>query len=651
MLADQTPAAGQSEVHDPTEGRERPQRERRRRIGRVLVFAGAVGLVLIYALRGGGSYDIVVFEQNGLIIWWVLAIGVALGLLPRRRPSREFLLLLAALGAYAAWTALSLTWTTSSELTTEELSRALDYLGLVALLGFVLDRNTWRSAAAGAGLGAMLVCVVALGSRLAPSVFGTDHVAAVLHIDRLSVPFGYWNAVAAWAAMCTALGLAWSAHGSSRVGRAVALALVPVAALTAYLTYSRAAVGGVVLGLIAVLGVSRNRLTVLTHAAVAAAGSGLAVLAVRGAPQIARATGTHGVATVLGALIFAAAACLLTAVVTSRGSVERWRLSRRMARPLTTACALAVLLLGTVLGPKLVTNAWQSFTRAPSVQSSTDPTARLSNLSGTRYPLWKSALEAFQAHPVGGIGAGTIEFWWNQHATNSEFVRDAHNIWLENMAELGAPGLLLIVAVAGSAIALCLAVRRRARRSVSAGAAAGCFAAFAVYLLHATVDWMWESTAVTALALGGVAIVGARTSEGRVELRLPARGVLALVAAIAALVQLPGLLSTAAIRHSQSAERVGNASLALAWAKSAVGTEPWSASAYEQRALVLEAGGRLSQAAEDLKRATSHEPNNYQHWLLLSRVETELGHLDAAVVDYDRAHRLRPLGSVFAFAP
>ena len=33
----------------------------------------------------------------------------------------------------------------------------------------------------------------------------------------------------------------------------------------------------------------------------------------------------------------------------------------------------------------------------------------------------------------------------------------------------------------------------------------------------------------------------------------------------------------------------------------------------------------------DLKRAVSREPDNFVHWLLLSRIETERGNLDASV--------------------
>lgn len=617
----------------------------------IFAFVASAALILVYALRGGGSYDLVAYEENGLFIWWILALGIALGLLPRHRPARGSLLLLGALLAYAAWTALSLTWTSSSELTMAEVARSLDYLGVTALLVSALDRSTWRHAAAGLGFGALLVCAVAVGSHLGPSVFGSDQVDAALKLDRLSVPFGYWNSVAAWGAMCTAIGLAWSAHDPVRARRAVALAFVPVAALTTYLTYSRAGVGGVALGVIAVLALSRHRLTVLIHAAVAGVGSALLVLAVRSAPQIAHGSGTSGAPTVLLVLLVAAASCGGTAALTARARMSAWRMPRRAARAVGAVATVTVLIATAVFGPTLASHAWHSFTSRPvESRAAANPTARLTTLSSARYPLWRSVLQAFEAHPLEGIGAGTTEFWWNEHGTTNEFVRDAHSIWLQNMAELGAPGLLLIVAVAAAALGAGLAVRRRARRSVSAGAAAAFLAAFLVYLLHASVDWMWESTAVTVLALGGIAILSARLSEGQPHWRIPTRAVLVLLALVAGLVQLPGLLSTAEVRRSQTAQRLGQPSLAYQWAQDAVQAEPWSATALQQRGLVLEANGRLQPAAADLTQAIANEPQNYLHWLVLARIETELGRLGPAVRDYNRARQLRPHATVFAQA-
>jgi hypothetical protein len=526
----------------------------------------------------------------------------------------------------------------------------LGYLGVVTLCSTALDRRTWRAASAGLGLGAMLVCVLAVGSRLAPSIFPRDVVDSTFHIDRLTYPFGYWNSVAAWAAMASAIGLAWSAADPSRFRRAAALALVPVAGLTTYLTYSRAGVISTALAVLVVLALSRSRLTALVHTVVAGAGTAVAILAVRAAPQIAHATGTRGATTVFGALLLAAAACAATAVLSRALGMEGWRVPRVVFRPAAVLCAVALLGTGAAFGPRLVKRGWHSFTHT-TITAGADPTARLGSLSGSRYPLWKVTLKGFEAHPLNGTGAGTFEFWWNQHATNGQFVRDAHNLWLQNMAELGVPGLLLIIAVAAGGIVLAATGRIRARRNVSAGVSAAFLAAFIVYLLHASVDWMWQSTAVTVLALAGVAVVGARGAAKPLRLRWPTRVVVVALAAAAGLLQLPGLISTATIRRSQSAERSGNAGAALDWARAAVSAEPWSASAFEQRGLVLEAAGRLPGAAEDLQQATSLEPTNFRHWLVLARIEAERGALAVAVSDQARAHQLRPLARVFALAP
>jgi hypothetical protein len=626
-----------------------PGRGRGLRAQRTLAFGGALAIVLVYALRGG-SYDVVVFQEHGLVVWWVLAIALALGLLPRARPPVAALVLLGALVAYALWIGLSLIWTQSSERSTQELARTLDYTGLVALVTFALDRRTWRAAAAGLGFGAMVVCALAVGSRLAPSVFPVDYVDTTFHIDRLSYPFGYWNSVAAWAAMSIAIGLGWSAHDSSRLRRAVALGLVPVAGVTLYLTYSRAGVAGAGLAVVAVLALSRNRLTATLHALIAGAGTAAAILAVRGAPQIAHATGTAGAGTVFIALLAAAAAGAVIAAITKALDIDHRRVPRQIFRPLAGICTLLVLVAAVAVGPRLISKGWHSFTRTATVSAS-DPTARLGSLSGSRYPLWKVTLKAYDRHPLDGTGAGTFEFWWDRHATNAEFVRDSHDIWLQNMAELGTPGLLLVIAVAVSGIVLAGVVRYRARRSVSAGVSTAFLAAYIVFLMHASVDWIWQSTAVTVLALAGVAAVGARGAFRPLRLPWPARGAVVALAACAGLLQLPGLISTASVRRSQAAERAGNGNAALAWAKTAVNAEPWSATAYEQRGLVLEASGQLSAAASDLRHATRDEPTNFRHWLVLARIDTERGDLGQAVGDYSRAHQLRPLGRVFALAP
>jgi hypothetical protein len=600
-------------------------------------------VVLAYALRGG-SYDLVARQEYGLLAWWVLAGGVAVGLLPRTRPSRPALVLLGAFGAYAGWTALSLLWTDSAADTFAELARVISYAGLVALVACAVDRHSWRTAVAGLGFGALVVCALAVASRLEPSWLPAGAVARTFHTDRLSYPFGYWNAVGTWGAMSIAFGLAWSAEDHSRLRRALVLALVPVASLATYLTYSRTAVAAVALALIATLVLTRHRLTALVHALAATTGSALVILAVRSAPAIAHARGNAGAGSVLGALLVAMVLGAVVALFTPILRIDRLRAPRRLVRPLLGVGCVCLLSGAAVLGPHVASRAWHSF-RDTATSSAGGP-ARLTTLSGTRYNLWKVALDdGFLAHPATGTGAGTYEFLWNQHELDPEFVRNAHSIWFENMAELGAPGLALMLAVIGSALALAVVALRRARRPQTAGAGAAVLAMLLVYVLSASVDWMWQSTAVTVLALGAVGALNGRLGGSAAPARWHPRSAFVLVALAAAAIQVPGLLSTAAIHRSQAAARAGEERVALALARDAVSAEPWSADAHAQEGLVLESERRLAPAAGEIEAAISHERQNFALWLVLARIQTERGLYAQALRDAQRAHRLRPIAA------
>jgi tetratricopeptide (TPR) repeat protein len=282
------------------------------------------------------------------------------------------------------------------------------------------------------------------------------------------------------------------------------------------------------------------------------------------------------------------------------------------------------------------------------VVTSADPASRLTQLSGNRYALWRAAVQGFDARPFSGTGAGTFEFCWDRRGTNSEFVRNAHSLELENLSELGLPGLLLIVGVLAAGVAVLAAARRGARRRTSAGAAAGALAMFTVYIAQASVDWLWQSTAVTVFALAVLAALGVRQARPRPRVRWFGRVAVVALALAGLATQLPGLLAADAVTRSQAAERAGHAAQALAWAGAAVSAEPWSASAYDQRGLVLESGRQLRPAAADYRRAVALEPTNFRHWLLLARVETEAGELGPAQAAYEHAQRLRAYGLAYA---
>ena len=105
----------------------------RERVGPIL--AGTVlpfALVLYLALEGGG-YDVVVRGEVGIAIWWIVLLGALVGALPVRAFGRAELAGVGLLLAFAAWTALGISWSPSSERSVEEAGRVLIFVGVLAL--------------------------------------------------------------------------------------------------------------------------------------------------------------------------------------------------------------------------------------------------------------------------------------------------------------------------------------------------------------------------------------------------------------------------------------------------------------------------------------------------------------------------------------
>ncbi len=612
------------------------------RLSSVVAFAVPAILLLYYALRGG-SYDIVPRQEEALAIWWVLVLGFALGLLPRARPPRIAAAPLAAVLLLAVWTAISLSWTLSGERTFAELARFLHYAGVLLLIWSVVTRDNWRAAAAGVLFAGVAASILGVASRLDPGAFPTNYITLRFQINRLSYPFNYWNAVGAWTVMSMAMALAWSAQTRNWIARSACLAAVPICGTAAYLTYSRAAVIDAAIALVLVLALSRNRWVVFVHALAGAAGGALAIGAVRGHHQIVEATGNKGWQSVLLALIGAALIGAAVAAVTRVLDGDRWRIPRTPARIAVVVGVLLVAIAVPAAAHNTISQRWHEFRHEENTSDTADPAARLSHLNGNRYFIWRSAWKAFDHHPVGGIGSGTFEFYWDQHG-GAEFIRDAHSIYIEELGEQGLPGGILTLVMLGGLAFGALRARRRVPEG-DIGIMAGLIAAFGVFLFAAGVDWMWESTAVGVMAFTAAAIgIGALSSPTTRPLRLAFRIPLVAVAIVAGLLQLPGLVSTSAIRKSQREFGNGNTAAALASANDAIQTEPWAASPYVQRALVEESADQLQAARLDLLRAQSREPTNWRQPLLLARIDAERGDAKSALADYARAKQLRPKG-------
>lgn len=602
--------------------------------------------------RDGGAYDIVVRQEIAVVLWWVLALAFLAGLLPRTRPDRSGLLVIAGLVLLGIWTAASLGWTSSDERTVTEIARVGAHLGVVVLLATTLGPATWRSALAGLTAGAVALCLIALGSRITHGVFGADVVANAFSgatgTRRLSYPVGYWNALGALAGMTSVLCIAWSAHARRALSRWLALAAMPMAVVVSYLTYSRASLGGTVFGLLVLVAVSRNRWTVVVHGGVALACGFAGILVVRGAPAVAHGTGTAGGGRVGLAVAAACAVAGSVAALSGRLGLDSVRFSPRIARRgvLVGGAVGAVAIV--ICSVTVLPSAWRSFKQEEQSLSGVDPASRLTNLNSSRYLMYDTAFKTFKAHPLKGTGAGTFEFTFDKVAKGGQFVINAHSLYLEPLSELGIPGLACILLLLGSVIAVLGRALRLAVDPVDRGAVAGATAAVGVFFLGALVDWLWQSTAVAVLMLALVGCVAAANGRPVLRTRAAARVPLVIAALVLCAVELPGLVSTSEVRKSQAAINRGNLASALSHANQAIDSQPWAATPVVQRALVEERQGRLAAARGDLLTAQRREPENWRHPLILARVTAELGRPREALAAYRRARALRPTGRFFA---
>ena len=316
-----------------------------------------------------------------------------------------------------------------------------------------------------------------------------------------------------------------------------------------------------------------------------------------------------------------------------------------MAALLVGGLATVALAVGLASGlPDRLSNAWHDFKHPQGAAGQ----ERFTSASGSgRYQLWGSALDAFSSEPLTGIGPGTYEFWWARHGTLPTFVRNAHNLYLETLAELGIPGLTLILALLGSVFVIGLGKWRRAE-SYERALLSAALAAAAAFVTAAAIDWVWQLAVIpVAFLLLAAAVLrtsagSRRNAESQTAASVRPRIVLAGLALISLVVITMPMLAVRDVRQSQADARAGRLDSALNAARSAGRFEGFAATPSLQRALVLEAQGNLEAAASAAQDATREESTNWRTWLTLSRIEAERGSAQAAVDAYRTARSLNP---------
>jgi hypothetical protein len=623
---------------------------RRRRYGVVV----GVGAVVFWLAYDDGTYGLESRSIAAIVAWWVLAFAVVLGRWPLLRLRGEAIVAAVALAAFAVLSLLSIEWAASDANAFLEFNRVSLYVAVFLLSLTVVSRGTLGRVCDGIVLGITATVALSLFARFSPHVINESSGFGILPRGqmRLNYPLGNWNSLAVFAALAVPLAMRSALLGSSSALRGLAVAPVPALVAAIYLTSSRTGALVAALGAALFFFLVRQRIATLATLGAAAIGSIGAVATValaRGIASGASVSVGEGIlvtALVLVSCAVAAAALAPLSALGSRLSVRRPSIERLLVFGGIAALVVVFVAIDPV-------RRFDDFRRLPTgvygnnaqyVQN------HLLNASGNgRWQYWTAAVKEFEAHPVGGGGAGSYQAWWEKTRPYAAFVRNAHSLYLETLGELGVFGLLLILVTFAAGV---VAVVRRLRSGDDAHrtTVAALGAALGVFIVGAGFDWIWQVTVVTIVGLLCLGlVVGPATAEAPAERRASwlqlTAGVAVVVLALPVIVsQTISFLTDRRLAASQHAYNAGRLEDAFNAATSARNLEPWSDAPYVQLALVAERAGDLDSAAVWIGDAIGRNPENWTSWLVQATIEAKNGQVLPARRSLAQARDLNPLG-------
>jgi tetratricopeptide (TPR) repeat protein len=531
--------------------------------GPALLLAG-LALATILAItpadggyRPGSLYPASLFTL-GLVV-------VALLALPRaRRAVRPVRVACAALAAYAAWSYLSIAWADQQGDAWDGANRTMLYALLFAL--FALWPLRGRAAAVLVGAYALVVAVIGFVTLI--GVMAVGDPSGYFIDGRFAEPIRYANADAAlWSSAffpCVVL-------GSRRAAPAALRGLLVAAAVLlgglALMGQSRGWLFALPVVALVFVAVTPKRVRTSLTLLLAAAGVALTIPAVvdvydESGRTLARSVDSAGRAILLAA-VAAGAVAFLTALPD-----RRVRVSRAGGQRLGAAFA-AVALLAAFAGTAVyvaergspfsdVAHAWNQFKTKKTPHGGG---SRLGRLGSNRYDFWRVAWQQFTEAPIAGIGADNYQEAYLRRGKSAESPLYPHSVELRTLAQTGLVGALLLgTALVAALLAAGRAMRRRA--GWGAAAAASGVGAFVYWLVHGSVDWLWEFPALggAAFALLGIAAgLAPRRAEAPASFRRPLAAAPVAAAAVATLALVLVLSFGApwfADRYSSQAARV-----------------------------------------------------------------------------------------------
>jgi hypothetical protein len=571
------------------------------------------------AFRAGGF-----FHGTTALLAVVLALllvgRVTIGRTPFAGWSPALAVMTAALALLAGWTLMSALWSDAPFRALSEFDRTLAYTLVVGFFGsFATSRGDLDRALRALAVVFAVVAAAALVTRFFPETFPT--AAQGKEPSRLAFPLTYWNGLG----IACAIGSVFALHCAAGARHGVAARIVgagalPILATALYLTFSRGGIVAALVGIAAyiVLAAPRRLPVALLTAGIP---TFVALRAAYGADSLASdsfvATQAADVAVVVALCSLAAMALRALGCLADR-RVDAIVLSRRTRRRLAigaaaTICAALVVVAVAADLPGRIDEQRQEFVDGSVGGPDDDRRARLTEVGNNgRIEHWTVAADVFRAQPWTGAGAGTFRLAWERDRETTMSVVDAHSLYLEVLAELGWPGLLLLAVAL--LVPLAMAVRRLAGTERHAHAAF--VAAALALLLHAAIDWDWEMPVlfVWFFALGAM-ICAARTEHVRLrgEPGRVARIVAGLACLLLAAAPATVMASQAALDRATAAFHDGDCATTIDGALDSLGAlrsrpEPYELLGYcnlraQQYALGLAA----------MQAASRRDPDNWEY--------------------------------------
>jgi len=287
------------------------------------------------------------------------------------------------------------------------------------------------------------------------------------------------------------------------------------------------------------------------------------------------------------------------------------------------AVAVAVLLaLGGVAGGLAATHgdpggrishAWNDFKDFK--RADRPGQSHLTSLGSSRYDFWRVSLDIVGDHPLAGLGQDNFANAYLVRRQSLEEPRWTHSLELRLLVHTGIVGLLLFMTFLG---ALVWAGLRAVRGSPAARLATGvALLPVADWVLHGSVDWLWEYPAlsVAALAFAAMAVAVGEPSgrppwpPGRTGRRvLAVAGGLGAVAAAVALAC--GWIAAWGLDRAAT-QWAGNPALAMRRLDRAAELNPLDHQVPLVRGLIEELRGEHLRAISSLREAADDVPGDW----------------------------------------